>query len=140
MGSAIAAAGLGLALYGSPLPEGDGLAIGRQDWEARSAHAGGVGKDRTLRVLSWVAVLIVYRIGDRGRSYDLAVVRRAINGIIRLKVDRSGDGKGCCCESEFGERIHSLFFFLFPGGAHLIVSICFVNAAFHASSGVHCQA
>jgi hypothetical protein len=47
-----------------------------------------------------------------------------MNGITRLKVDRSADDKDCCCEGEFRHRIHSLFLFLFPGDAHLIVSIC----------------
>ena len=40
--------------------------------------------------------------------------------------------------SEFGDRTHSLFLFLFPGDAHLIVSICIVNAAFHAGSREPC--
>jgi hypothetical protein len=63
-----------------------------------------------------------------------------MNGITRLKVDRSGEDKGCCCEGEFRHRIHSLFFILFPGDAHLIVGICFVNAAFYAGSREPCQA
>jgi hypothetical protein len=32
-----------------------------------------------------------------------------------------------------------LFFFLFPGDAHRIVSVCFVNAAFHAGSREPCR-